>query len=98
MITYLNKKVSATELAKLIINNKGQTGVEFWDEDPCIKYDDITNREIDLINEAMDRQTERIQKFLGLNKIWNKMDNSPKVNPNIDNNFYLSRELDKIDN
>ena len=69
MIKYLDKKVTANELAKLVAWDKGVVGTEYWDENCCVSYNEMTEREIDAVNEAMARQAERLRDFFGIDAL-----------------------------
>lgn len=65
MILYNDVKVTPTELAKLIIQDKGAVGKEYWHEDTSIDREKMTAREEALLDEALDKQLNRVRKFLG---------------------------------
>lgn len=65
MITYSGHKVTPTELAKLVIADKGYIAVEYWHEDALVEVELMTEKEKDKAQEAIDRQWDRLTKFLG---------------------------------
>jgi hypothetical protein len=69
MIIYLNKKVTANELAKLIVWDKGEMASDYWDEDTSIEYYKMTEKERADVNRALDRHRERVRDFLGIDVI-----------------------------
>lgn len=73
MILYMGKKVTANELAKLLIVDKGAVSLEYWEEfvenDEPESYLALTKKEKLSINIALERQFERVCIFLGIDNI-----------------------------
>lgn len=63
MITYCGHRVTAVQLAKIYVLDKGEVGTEYWQEDYSIGWS--TYREHNLINAAMQQQLSRVVKLLG---------------------------------
>jgi len=83
MITYMGYKVTANELAKLLVADKGGIAQEFWSEDSSIAIDLMTEREMDAVGEAIDKQAERVFKLLGFwelrEKVFSREDRSEEI-------------------
>jgi len=73
MITYQGKKVTATQAAKLIVADKVSMAEEYWFEDSSLILDpmesdieqQLTKREIEQLNTAIEKQADRVYKLLG---------------------------------
>jgi hypothetical protein len=63
MILYDGHKVTATEIAKLLVEDKGATALEFWGEFSQVDWDRLTEREKLAVNEAIEKQLERVRKL-----------------------------------
>jgi hypothetical protein len=72
-IIYAGKKLTPTELAKWILSEGVEMKAETWHEDSVLDGERLTDREQKQINDAINKQVDRIWKFLNLNKIYNKI-------------------------
>jgi len=69
MITnYNGTKITANEKAKLIVADKGENAVDWatWD------LEQETEKEIEQIDNAIEKHLQRVREFLGVNKIARK--------------------------
>ena len=71
MIKVSDKKLTPNQFAKLVVLQWGTEGAAYWEEK--ISFDDfaelITERERQQIDEALNKQTRRIEDFFGLEKL-----------------------------
>ena len=67
-IRYCGHRVTPTELAKLVVEDKGRVGTEYWGENESIDHDAMTAREVGLVDAAMASQVERVRRFLKFDK------------------------------
>ena len=74
MILYFNKKLTVNELAKYLVADQGSTAT-YWGEFTGIDVNKMTLNEINLVDAAVNKHIERIEKFLGMDKIYNKLQN-----------------------
>lgn len=72
MIVYLNDKVTANELAKLLVAAYGTNVLwcEMWDS---IQLDKLTAKEEQGIDFAINRQCDRVEKLLGIDSLKAKL-------------------------
>ena len=66
MIIYNDEKVTANKAAKLIVLDRGEIGLEYWEESHEIEQDKLTEKEREDIQRALNRQYDRVKKFLNL--------------------------------
>jgi hypothetical protein len=64
VIKYNNTKVTAKELAKILVMRIGAMA-EDWAEDVFVEYEEFTTIEIEAVDQAIEIQMERVEKFLG---------------------------------
>ena len=76
MIKYLDYKMTANQLAKLIVADKGIVGVDYWGEDSCIDHELLTEKENRDIQACLNKQYERVTKLLGIQDVWKKIQNT----------------------
>jgi|TARA_R110000824_G_scaffold46631_3_gene133665 hypothetical protein len=71
MIKVSDKKLTPNQFAKLVVVQWGTEGAEYWEERTSCDYfaELITEREKQQINEALVKQTRRIEDFFGLEKL-----------------------------
>lgn len=62
MITYCGFRVTAHQLGKIIIQDKGKVGAGYWPEDSSIQWDTLA--EYAMITAACEHQLERVARFL----------------------------------
>lgn len=65
MIIYSNEKTTPNQLAKNLVMDMGENA-SYLDSASLLEYEKLTEREIELILEAVEKQTERVRKFLNL--------------------------------
>ena len=65
MIIYMDKKVTPTQLAKLILGDWVSRAEEFFWEDMFLEEDRMTDAEKEKVMEAMQKQADRVYKLLG---------------------------------
>jgi hypothetical protein len=73
MIIYIGERVTANELAKLVVYDKGSVGTEYWEENSSLEFDKLTEREKYEINMAMNKQLFRVGNLLGVSQLWAKI-------------------------
>lgn len=64
MIIYDGKKLTPTQLAKIIVADKVQVAEEYWAEDMFLEADNLTDREKEQIQDAINKQGDRVYKLL----------------------------------
>jgi len=60
-----DKKTTANQMAKQIIADRVESA-EFWNETYTQSFEDMTQRERDKVDGAVEKQQERVYKFLGV--------------------------------
>lgn len=63
MIIYLNEKMSADKLARLLVFDKGASAT-FWFEDVNLDSEKLTKKEIENIERSVEKHIDRISRFL----------------------------------
>ncbi len=58
------KRVTPTEAAKLILISNAQNAT-YWDEQMAVQYEKMTASERRRVNEALEKQFNRLQKMFG---------------------------------
>jgi hypothetical protein len=83
MITYMGHKCTANELAKILVTDRGVSVIEFWGEAVGEGYELMTEREVEQVNEALDKQVDRVAKFMGYwelrEKVFSRPDRSDEI-------------------
>lgn len=54
--------MTAHQLGKIIVQDKGDVGASYWSEDTCIEWDTVA--EYNAIQDACDKQLRRVARFL----------------------------------
>ena len=76
MITFYGNKVTANELAKLLILDRLECLLDFSDEaiESCIEYEGPkpTDAELKAIKEQMQKRYESVASYLGAEKLYRK--------------------------
>ena len=65
MIRYFDKKTTANKLAKELVWERG-SNAEYWGEATGIEVDEFTAKEIAAVDAAVEKQIERVRRFLGV--------------------------------
>lgn len=78
MIIWRDRKVSPTEVAKLLVYDKGEAGAEFFGEHFWLEGDLLTEKEVEAIGEAINKQLERVAWFLGIGKLEDRIEQRPE--------------------
>lgn len=70
MIKYYGAKITANEYAKMVVQDKGESSMN-WDEfNEDVKA--MTQKEREEIDAAITKHLKRVWKFLGCSKVWDK--------------------------
>ncbi len=72
MITWNDYKVTANQVAKLMVEDWGSRAAENGWDDVSMNVDAMTEREIGAVNAAIEHQQERIRKILNIEDLWNR--------------------------
>jgi hypothetical protein len=79
MITYRRRKVTATELAKLYIEDRGSLALGCWPEFDEEAWERMTEKERGAVSTAIERHLERVRTFLGFWDLHEKVIARPGV-------------------
>ncbi|MCP4393383.1 MAG: hypothetical protein GY804_03820 [Alphaproteobacteria bacterium] len=71
MVLLFGEELTISEAAKLIIARKGSDGGEFLNEIAMLDYKALTKNEINGLEIAVYKQSQRVNKMLGIQKIIN---------------------------
>ena len=74
MILYTGKKVTANELAKIVVADQGRSGAERWADQWATDVFRMTEKEKLEVDEATKRQAQRVSAFLGEAALTKKID------------------------
>lgn len=66
MIKYANNKMTANQVAKVILADKLEIGIEYWVEDCLLEVDKLTEKEKQDIQRQLIKRANSIVKYLGL--------------------------------
>ena len=66
MIKYANNKMTANQVAKVILADKLEIGIEYWIEDCLLEVDKLTEKEKQDIQRQLFKRANSIVKYLGL--------------------------------
>lgn len=66
MIKYANNKMTANQVAKVILADKLEIGIEYWTEDCLLEVDKLTEKEKQDIQRQLIKRANSIVKYLGL--------------------------------
>ena len=75
-ILFFDKKVTATEFAKLAVEDSLDAQLQYTQQD---SYRYMTPKEKEQVRDALTKQKERVIKFLDWNKLWRKFTCRPEV-------------------
>jgi hypothetical protein len=64
MIKVEGKKLTANQLAKKLVFDYG-CNATYWYDSSCVDASELTSKEIEDINNAVNRQIDRVAKLLG---------------------------------
>lgn len=64
MIIYDGNKLTANQVAKEIVFDKGMVGTEYWGENGSLEYDKLTAKEREDIERCCENQLIRVHKLL----------------------------------
>ena len=65
MIKIDGKKITANQLAKRLVFDYGCNAQYWYDSSSAVNSSELTNKELEDINRAVDKQIERVAKLLG---------------------------------
>jgi uncharacterized protein YvpB len=65
MIKYIDKKVTANQLAKELLMDRMEQALEFWGEFWQVDYENMTDKEIKAVNEQLQKRYRGVAKYLG---------------------------------
>jgi len=66
MIIYRDEKLTANQVAKEILADKLEIGIEYWVEDCLLEVDKLTEKEKQDIQRQLIKRANSIVKYLGL--------------------------------
>jgi hypothetical protein len=69
MIRFHGERLTANQLAQYLVATDGTCGAEYWAERYIETYRPMTQREVDAVDAAIDRHSERVRKLLNTDKI-----------------------------
>jgi len=73
-------KLTSGQLARLLVSQAGQNAA-YWGENSLANIERMTEREIQQVESAVDKQIERLNSFLGFEKLYTKVYEASKDIP-----------------